>query len=209
MTEHSEAERDREHAARMKELKKQQDAETRSKKEKRGVLVVHTGDGKGKSTAAFGVALRAVGHGQKVGIVQFVKGKWKTGEQAWLRRVPEIEHVIVGNGFTWNTQDRQADIASARRGWEKAVAMIEAARVDPNAYRVLVLDELNIVLRYEYLPLDEVVEALRDKPRELSIVVTGRNAPQALIDVADTVTEMRPIKHAFEKGVRARLGVEF
>jgi cob(I)alamin adenosyltransferase len=207
--EKNEAERNAEHKRRMQEVKAQQDAETRAKQEKRGVIVVNTGDGKGKSSSAFGVAIRAAGHGQRVGIVQFIKGTWKTGEQAALARFPEITHVVSGDGFTWNTQDRAQDIASARGGWERAKQMIEQSRGADPAYQVLILDELNIVLAYDYLPVDEIVAVLADKPRELSIVVTGRGAKPELIGIADTVTEMRPIKHAYQAGIKARRGIEF
>jgi cob(I)alamin adenosyltransferase len=176
---------------------------------KRGVVVVHTGEGKGKSTAAFGVALRAAGHGQKVGIVQFVKGTWKTGEQAAIQRFPEISHVVSGEGFAWEGQDRDKDVAAARRGWQAAVGMIEAARAVPPAYDLVVLDELCIALGYHQLPLDEVLAVLRDKPAELSVVITGRDAPPELIELADTVTEMRPLKHAFEASIKPRRGVDF
>jgi cob(I)alamin adenosyltransferase len=208
MTTH-ESTTDAEHKARMQKLKAEQDAEVRSKKIKRGVVVINTGDGKGKSTSGFGVAIRAAGHGQKVGVVQFIKGTWKTGEQAALKRFPEIEHVVSGDGFTWNTQDRQQDIASAEQGWKRVVEMIEASRAEPPAYEVLVLDELNVAIDYGYLAVQDVANALANKPEALSIVVTGRGAKQELIDVADTVTEMRPIKHAFAQGIVARRGVEF
>lgn len=197
------------HKQQMQALKRDQEAKVRAANEKRGILLVNTGDGKGKSTAAFGTALRAAGHGQRVGLVQFIKGTWKTGEKEALKRFPEIEHVVSGDGFTWDTQDRAADIASARAGWDKAVAMIEAARVDPERYHLVILDELNIALRYAYLPLDEVVEVLRHKPRELSILVTGRDAPDALLAIADTVTRMENVKHAFDSGIKARRGVDF
>lgn len=202
-------ETDEQHRERMKKVKAEQDAEVRSKTIKRGVVIVNTGDGKGKSTSAFGVAIRAAGHGQRVGLVQFIKGTWKTGEKEAIKRFDEIEHVVSGDGFTWNTQDRQKDIDSARAGWNRALAMIEASRGDDPKYQVVVLDELNVVLSMGYLEAEEVAAALRDKPTELSIVVTGRGAPQEVIDAADTVTEMRPIKHAFQSGVAARRGVEF
>lgn len=195
---------DQEHADAMKARKAQQDARVRENTQNRGVVVVHTGDGKGKSTAAFGVAIRAAGHGQKVGLVQFIKGKWKTGEQQALTRFPEVTHVVSGNGFTWNTQDRQADIDSCEAGWAHAVAFIQGGDHD-----VVILDELNIALDFDYLPIDRVVQVLRDKPEHVSVVVTGRNAKQALIDVADTVSEHTVVKHAFENGIRARKGVEF
>ena len=197
------------HRAEMKRVKSVQDARVRSKTIRRGVLIVNTGDGKGKSTAAFGMAIRAAGHGQRVGLIQFIKGKWKTGEQAALKRFPEIEHIISGEGFTWNSQDREKDIAAAQHGWQQAVRIIEASRGESPAYDLLILDELNIALRYEHLPLDEVVAALANTPRELSVVVTGRGAKPELIEIADTVTEMGCIKHAFSSGIRARKGVDF
>ncbi|MFT3927117.1 MAG: cob(I)yrinic acid a,c-diamide adenosyltransferase [Myxococcales bacterium] len=205
----TEEERNAEHKKRMQEVKAAQDAEVRSKQEKRGVIVVNTGDGKGKSSSAFGVAIRAAGHGQKVGLVQFIKGTWKTGEQAALKRFPEITHVVSGDGFTWNTQDRAQDVASARAGWERAKQMIEESRGEDPAYDVVILDELNIALYYDYLQIEEIVPVLANKPRELSIVVTGRAAKPELIAIADTVTEMRPLKHAYEAGVKARKGIEF
>ncbi len=209
MTDQDEAQVNAEHKARMQKLKAEQDAEVRSKTIKRGVIIVNTGDGKGKSTAGFGVALRAAGHGQRVGVVQFIKGTWKTGEQAVFARFPEIDHVVAGEGFTWNTQDRAQDIALTRVGWDKVKEMIEASRGENPKYQVLVLDEINIVLGYGYLDVAEVVEVLGNKPTELSIIATGRGAKQELIDIADTVTEMRPIKHAYASGIKARRGIEF
>ena len=197
------------HKEKMQALKAEQDAKVRAANEKRGIVIVNTGDGKGKSTSAFGTAIRAAGHGLRVGLVQFIKGTWKTGEREALKRFPEIEHVISGDGFTWNTQDCGSDTESAQRGWEAALAMIEAARQDPTRYHLLILDELNIALRYGYLPVDEVADALRNKPRELSILVTGRDAPQAIVDAADTVTRMDNVKHAFDAGIKARRGVDF
>lgn len=197
------------HRAEMKRVKSIQDARVRSKTTRRGILIVNTGDGKGKSTAAFGMAIRAAGHGQRVGLVQFIKGKWKTGEQAAIKRFPEIEHIISGEGFTWNSQDREKDIAAAQHGWQQAVRIIEASRGESPEYDLLILDELNIALRYEHLPLEEVVSALANIPRELSVVVTGRDAKPEVIEIADTVTEMSCVKHAFNSGIRARKGVDF
>jgi cob(I)alamin adenosyltransferase len=198
-----------EHREQMRQLKAEQDRKVKERDIQRGVIVVHDGDGKGKSTAAFGIAIRAAGHGQRVGLVQFIKGTWKTGEKLALARFPEIDHVISGDGFTWNTQDREKDIASARRGLEIAKQMIEDSRGDDPKYQVVILDELNIALRYDYLPVSEVVEVLRNKPEELSIVVTGRDAKPELIAIADTVTRMEAVKHAFDAGIRARKGVDF
>jgi cob(I)alamin adenosyltransferase len=176
-----------------------------TKTEERGLLIVHTGAGKGKTTAAFGMVLRCIGHGMRVGIVQFVKGAWGTGERTVLARFPDLVTCrAMGEGFTWDTQDRARDIAAAGAAWELAKAMI----ADPS-YRLVLLDELNIVLRYGYLPVAEIVAALREKPRFLHIVVTGRNAPPELIEAADLVTEMTLVKHPFRAGVKAQKGIEF
>lgn len=205
----SEQQRNAEHKQRMEALAAEQDRTLREKRIKRGVIVVNTGEGKGKSTSAFGVAIRAAGHGQRVGLVQFIKGTWKTGEQEAIKRFPEITHVVSGDGFTWVTQDREKDTASALAGWEHAKRMIEACRDDEPAFDLIVLDELNVALDYDYLPRAEVVELLANKPEALSIVITGRGAPAELIAIADTVTEMRAVKHAFEAGIKARRGVDF
>ena len=176
-----------------------------TKTEERGLLIVHTGSGKGKTTAAFGMVLRAIGHGMRVGIVQFVKGAWGTGERTVLARFPDLVTCrAMGEGFTWNTQDRARDIAAARAAWEMARGML----ADPS-YRLVLLDELNIVLRYGYLPVEEVVTALTAKPRDLHVIVTGRNAPPELIEAADLVTEMTLVKHPFRAGVKAQKGIEF
>jgi len=176
-----------------------------TKTEERGLLIVHTGTGKGKSTAAFGMVLRCIGHGMRVGVVQFVKGVWATGERDVLAKFPDLVTCrAMGEGFTWDTQDRERDIAAARAAWDVATAML----ADPS-YRLVLLDELNIVLRYDYLPLDEVLAGLRAKPRDLHVVVTGRNAPAALIEAADLVTEMTLVKHPFRSGVKAQKGIEF
>jgi cob(I)alamin adenosyltransferase len=176
-----------------------------TKTEERGLLIVHTGTGKGKSTAAFGMVLRCIGHGMRVGIVQFVKGAWTTGERTVLARYPDLVTCrAMGEGFTWDTQDRARDIAAARNAWDMAKGMI----ADPS-YRLVLLDELNIVLRYGYLPLDEVLPVLQGRPRDLHLVVTGRNAPAELIEAADLVTEMTLVKHPFRAGVKAQPGIEF
>ncbi len=176
----------------------------------KGLLIVHTGKGKGKSTAAFGLATRAVGNGMKVGIVQFVKGVWQTGERLVLDKFPDqVTIKSMGEGFTWETKDRQRDLAAARKAWAAAQEMIEACREPEPAYDMIVLDELNIVLRYDSLPLDEVVAVLNARPEMLHIVVTGRNAKEELIEAADLVTEMTQIKHPFRSGVKAQVGIEF
>ncbi|MCH7539774.1 MAG: cob(I)yrinic acid a,c-diamide adenosyltransferase [Proteobacteria bacterium] len=201
----SEAELNRRHAEKMAKKKAARDKILATKTEERGLIIVYTGKGKGKSTAAFGLAIRAVGHGMRVGIVQFVKGVWETGERSVLARFPELVTLkAMGEGFTWDTQDRARDIAAARRAWETAKEMI----ADPS-YNMIILDELNIVLRYDYLPLEEVLEALKNKPRKKHVVVTGRNAKPALVEIADLVTEMTLIKHPFRAGVKAQPGIEF
>jgi cob(I)alamin adenosyltransferase len=201
----SEAELDRRHSEKMAKRKVARNKILATKTEERGLLIVHTGKGKGKSTAAFGLALRAMGNGFRVGVVQFVKGAWKTGERDILAQFPDLVTMkAMGEGFTWDTQDRQRDLAAARAAWEAAKEMI----ADPG-YRMVILDELNICLRYDYLPLDEVLAVLRDKPRDLHVVVTGRNAKPELIELADLVTEMTQIKHPFREGVKAQPGIEF
>jgi cob(I)alamin adenosyltransferase len=171
----------------------------------KGLLIVHTGKGKGKSTAAFGMVMRCLGHGLRVGVVQFVKGRWQTGERGVLERFPELVTIkTMGMGFTWETQDRARDIAAARAAWEAAKTLM----ADP-AYKLLLLDELNIVLRYDYLPIAEIVETLKARRPDLHVIVTGRNAKPELIEAADLVTEMTMVKHPFRSGVKAQAGIEF
>ena len=201
----SEAERDAYHAEKMRKKKEARTRMLATKTEERGLLMVHTGKGKGKSTAAFGMVFRAIGHGFPVGVVQFVKGAWATGERDVLQKFPELVTIkAMGEGFTWDTQDRARDIAWARAGWDEVKRMI----ADPDIAMV-VADELNIVLRYEYLPVDEVVAGLLDRGAMKHVIVTGRNAPEALIEAADLVTEMVQVKHPFRSGVKAQRGVEF
>ncbi|HEV7277314.1 MAG TPA: cob(I)yrinic acid a,c-diamide adenosyltransferase [Devosiaceae bacterium] len=201
----SEAERDAYHADKMRKKKAAREKILATKTEERGLLIVHTGKGKGKSTAAFGMVFRAIGHGFRVGVVQFVKGAWGTGERDVLERfADQVTIKAMGEGFTWDVADRQRDLAAARAAWEEAKRMI----ADPG-YRMVLLDELNIVLRYEYLPLEEVLEVLRNKPRDTHVIVTGRNAKEELIEIADLVTEMTEIKHPFRAGVKAQAGIEF
>ena len=189
-------------------MKKKQAAQAKimaSKTREQGLLIVHTGKGKGKTTAALGMAVRAIGHGMKVGVVQFVKGAMTTGEKMVFDAFPDsIEFKPKGEGFTWDTQDRARDIAVTRAAWEEVKRMI----ADP-AYQMVLADELNIVLRYDYLPLDEVLAVLAAKPEMTHVIVTGRNAPEALIEAADLVTEMTMIKHPFREGVKAQAGIEF
>lgn len=203
MTEDAEATR---HRAKMAARKAVQDAEVASKTiTEKGLLIVHTGPGKGKSTAAFGLALRMLGAGGRVGVVQFIKGAWETGERTALALFGDrVRWHSMGEGFTWETQDRARDVAAAARAWETARAML----ADPELNLVL-LDEMNIALRYDYLPLEEVLMALAARRPGLHVVVTGRNAKPDLIQAADLVTEMGAVKHHFAAGVKAQKGVEF
>ena len=197
---------DAEHTAKMKKIQAAQAKKVAAKTVEKGLVIVHTGPGKGKTSAALGMAVRAIGHDMKVGVVQFVKGAMKTGEKAVFDRFPDlIEFKPMGEGFTWDTQDRTRDIAVARTAWDEVKRMI----ADPS-YAMVIADELNIVLRYDYLPVGEVLEALAAKPHMTHVVITGRNAPQSLIDAADLVTEMAQVKHPFrEQNVKAQKGVEF
>ena len=197
--------RDARHNDKMRRVQAARRVMMESKTVEKGLLIVHTGAGKGKSTAAFGMAVRAMGHGMKVGVVQFVKGAMTTGEKAIFDVFPElIEFRAMGEGFTWDTQDRARDVAMARTAWEEVQRML----ADPEIAMVIA-DELNIVLRYDYLPVDEVVAAATARAPMKHLVVTGRNAPDALIAAADLVTEMTQVKHPFRAGVKAQAGVEF
>ncbi len=195
------------HQAKMEKRKAVQDAEVASKTTaEKGLLIVHTGPGKGKSTAAFGLLLRMIGHGRRTGIVQFIKGAWSTGERGVLERLGGdlVSWHTMGEGFTWETQDRARDVAACRRAWDRAVELM--AQPD---LALLVLDELNIALRYDYLPLEDVLAALAARPPMLHVVITGRNAKPALLEAADLVTEMTATKHHFAAGVKAQQGIEF
>jgi cob(I)alamin adenosyltransferase len=211
MTETSQDEINRRANEKARKRKAARDKMLATKTIEKGLLIVHTGKGKGKSTAAFGLVMRALGNGMRVGIVQFVKGKWQTGERPVLERfADQVDMRVSGEGFTWETQDRARDIAAAEAGWAAAKEMVEACRGAAPKYDMIVLDELNIVLRYGYLPIAEVVEALSHRPPDLHVVVTGRNAKPELIEAADLVTEMTMVKHPFrEQGVKAQKGIEF
>ena len=193
------------HRAKMAKRKAVQDAEVAAKTIEKGLLIIHTGAGKGKSTAAFGLALRMLGRGQRVGVVQFIKGAWRSAERDALARFDDqlVWHTM-GEGFTWETQDRARDVAAAERAWAKACELM----ADPNL-AMLILDELNIALRYDYLDLAAVVAALTARPSGLHVVVTGRNAKPELVAAADLVTEMTLVKHHFAGGVKAQPGIEF
>ncbi len=193
------------HREKMARIKAVKDKIYASKTKEKGLLIVHTGTGKGKSTAAFGLAMRSLGHGLRIGVVQFVKGRRETGERQILERFPDqVTIKVMGEGFTWETQDRERDIEAAEDAWREARAMM----ADPDLHLVI-LDELNIVLRKNYLAIDDVVAGLLAKRPDLHVVVTGRNAKPELIEAADLVTEMTLVKHPFRSGVKAQLGIEF
>lgn len=201
----NEQQRDLEHRRAMQELQAQRRAERASKTLRGGLLMVLTGSGKGKSSSAFGMVARALGWEMRVGIVQYIKGKWQTGERHFFRRFPDlVTYEIMGEGFTWDVQDRQRDIAAARKAWQRSCEMIE----DPQ-YDFVLLDELNIALRNEYLDIDAVVAALQARPRDKHICITGRDAKPALLEVADLVTEMVSVKHPYQAGYKAQRGIEF
>jgi cob(I)alamin adenosyltransferase len=205
-TNHEDAVNER-HADKMRKHKAARDKIMAGKTDQKGLLIVHTGSGKGKTSAALGMVFRHIGHGLPVAVVQFVKSPARdTGEARLLARFPDLVTLhVMGEGFTWETQDRARDIAAATKAWERAKELIR-----DDHHRLVLLDELNIVLRYDYLPVDEVVAFLRDdKPADKHVVVTGRNAPASLIEAADLVTEMTLVKHPFRAGVKAQKGIEF
>lgn len=193
------------HKASMEKQKAQVDASIEAASVERGVAVIVTGNGKGKSSSAFGMVMRALGYGQKVGVVQFIKGEQLSGEEIYIRdQCPEVRFYQMGTGFTWNTQDRSGDIEAAERTWEVAAELL----ADPD-YDLVVLDELTYMLAYDYLPEETVLSALRSRPREQSVVVTGRGGGSALQDVMDTVSEVKDVKHAYRAGIKARKGVDY
>lgn len=193
------------HNARMARVQKARARVQQTKTLERGLLIVHTGRGKGKSSAAFGMALRSVGWGMRVAIVQYVKGKWDTGEKHFFRDYPELlTFEVMGEGFTWDTQDRARDIEAARAAWERSKALI----LDPE-YEFVVLDELNIVLRNDTLPLAEIVAFLKDRPLDKHICITGRDAKPELLELADLITEFQEVRHPYKAGFKAQKGVEF
>jgi cob(I)alamin adenosyltransferase len=193
------------HAEQMRRRKASYDARKAAATQEKGLIIVHTGTGKGKTSAALGMVFRGLGHGMRVGVVQFTKGAIETGEAAFAKRLEGlIDFYTLGEGYTWETQDRERDIAVAGKAWEQALALISDTR-----YQIVVLDELNIVIKYGYVPLDDVLEALRRKREDLHIIVTGRNAKEELIELADLVTEMKLIKHPYKSGIKAQKGIEY
>jgi cob(I)alamin adenosyltransferase len=200
-----EDEKNRRHNEAKKALKAEREIMMQSKTRTGGLLLVHTGDGKGKTTAGFGMVARALGWGQRVGVVQYIKGKWITGERRFFERFPDqLRFEVMGEGFTWDTQDRARDVKAAEAAWGKSLEMISDPELD-----FVLLDELNVVLRYGYLDLAIVVEALKDRPRDKHVCVTGRNAKPELMEIAELVTEMRAVRHPFEQGIKAQRGVDF
>ena len=196
--------RNERHEARMAKKKEIIDEKVAKANIEKGVIVITTGNGKGKSSSGFGMVARALGHGMKVGIVQFIKGAMSTGEETFFRRFPdEVDYHVMGDGFTWNTQDRTQDVKTATLAWEKAKRMLNDA-----SYDLILLDELNIVLKYQYLPIEDVIKDLQGRPEMQHVVITGRAAKPELIEIADTVTEMNVVKHAFKDGVKAQKGIE-
>ena len=192
------------HSEHMKEVKSEVDKKIKEASLDKGLIIVLTGDGKGKSSSGFGMIARALGHGMKAGIVQYIKGKIKTGEDAFFSKQEGVSFHAMGEGFTWNVQDRDKDVAAVRRGWEKSLELLKDSSID-----VVMLDELNVVLEFDYLPVEEVVSALKNKLPNQHIIITGRGAKQEIIDLADTVSEVSVVKHAFESGIRAQRGIEF
>ncbi len=192
------------HKQKMQENKKSVDAKIKNAKEKKGLILILTGNGKGKSSSAFGMVARALGHKMHCGVVQFIKGAMSTGEERFFSRFPdEVEYHVTGDGYTWNTQDREGDIATAERGWKIAKSMLGNPEFD-----LIVLDELNIVLDLEYLNLDTVLHDLQSRPERQHVIITGRGAPEKLIEAADTVSEINLLKHAFQTGIQAQKGIE-
>lgn len=179
--------------------------EKRAVAARKGLLIVYTGDGKGKTTAALGLAFRALGRRYRVAVVQFIKGRWKTGEAAMAKAVADrMDFFVMGDGFTWETQSYEQDVASARRAWAKCLELLADER-----YQIVIFDELNYVLKYNFLSVDEVLEGLKRRPARMHVVITGRDAPAPLIEAADLVTEMRQIKHPYDAGLKAQPGVDY
>jgi len=195
-----------EHKKAMQELQAEQKKKVKAAEHAhRGLVLVHTGDGKGKSSSAFGVAARALGWGHQVAVVQFIKGTWKTGEREFFNLFPEQLHWhTMGEGFTWNTQDRDQDIAAAGKAFEQATQLVQCGNYD-----LVILDEINIALRYDYLDVDQVIAAIKERSERTSVILTGRDAKPALMEMADLVSEMKEIKHPFQSGIKAKQGIDF
>ncbi|HBX7788449.1 TPA: cob(I)yrinic acid a,c-diamide adenosyltransferase [Klebsiella pneumoniae] len=194
---------DERYCERQQRLKDKVDARVAAAQDERGIVMVFTGNGKGKTTAAFGTATRAVGHGKKVGVIQFIKGTWPNGERNLLE--PHgVEFQVMATGFTWNTQDRDSDTAACLAVWEHARRMLADDQLD-----LVLLDELTYMVAYDYLPLESVLSALRERPAHQSVIITGRGCHRDIIELADTVSELRPVKHAFDAGIKAQMGIDY
>ncbi|MDA5087552.1 cob(I)yrinic acid a,c-diamide adenosyltransferase [Klebsiella quasipneumoniae subsp. quasipneumoniae] len=194
---------DERYRERQQRLKDKVDARVAAAQDERGIVMVFTGNGKGKTTAAFGTATRAVGHGKKVGVIQFIKGTWPNGERNLLE--PHgVEFQVMATGFTWNTQDRDSDTAACLAVWEHARRMLADDQLD-----LVLLDELTYMVAYDYLPLEAVLRALRERPAHQSVIITGRGCHRDIIELADTVSELRPVKHAFDAGIKAQMGIDY
>lgn len=194
---------DERYRERQQRVKEKVDARVEAAQEERGIVMVFTGNGKGKTTAAFGTATRAVGHGKKVGVIQFIKGTWPNGERNLLE--PHgVEFQVMATGFTWNTQDKESDTAACLAVWEHAKRMLADTSLD-----LVVLDELTYMVAYDYLPLQEVLSALQARPAHQSVIITGRGCHREITELADTVSELRPVKHAFDAGVKAQIGIDY
>lgn len=206
MNDHSPADKkDAKHKAAMQKQKASVDAHIAAADTERGVAILITGNGKGKTSSAFGMVMRALGYGMKVGVVQFIKGEQLSGEEIYLRdHCPQVEFHQMGTGFTWDTQDRSGDIAAAKSTWVLARAMLQDASID-----LVVLDELTYMIAFDYLPEDDIIEAIRSRPREQSVVVTGRGGGTALQEVMDTISEVKEVRHAYNNGIKARRGVDY
>ena len=197
--------KDAKHKTAMQKQKSQVDASIAAADTERGVAVLLTGDGKGKSSSAFGMVMRALGYGQKIGVVQFIKGQQLSGEEIYLQdHCPQVDFYQMGTGFTWDTQDRSGDMAAAKKTWARALPML-----GDDSYDLVVLDEMTYMLAYDYLPEDEVLDAIRNRPEQQSVIVTGRGGGAALRDIMDTVSEVKETKHAFKAGIKARQGVDY
>lgn len=195
--------KDQRHQERMQRKKAVVDEKIKQAQRDQGVLIINTGNGKGKSSSGFGMVARALGHEMKVGVVQFIKGSFSTGEERFFRRFPEVDYYVMGEGFTWETQDRERDIKAAQAAWDKAKQMLG----NPD-YQLVLLDEMNIALKYQYIDINDVITSLQNRPAMQHVIITGRGAKDELISIADTVTEMREVKHAFKAGIKAQKGVE-
>lgn len=200
----TEQDKNKRHESRMAKKKAIVDENIKKADKEKGIIVITTGNGKGKSSSGFGMVARALGHNMKVGIIQFIKGAFSTGEEAFFRRFPdEVEYHVMGDGFTWETQNREQDVLTASLAWKEAKRML-----NDSSYDLILLDELNIVLKYQYIDINDVIKDLLNRPEMQHVVITGRAAKDALIEIADTVTEMKDIKHAFRSGIKAQKGIE-